>query len=262
MRRFGLKLWSKDFIKNKDFVNNAEKAIKEGKFDFLELYALPFIFDEIEKDVKTRFLGIKVVIHAPHAIHELDISNKNEFENNKKRLEASQKFADILDAKYIILHPGLFKGDRYLDESIRQFRAFDDSRLIVENLPGYCSQTKREHHGILPCEIERFIKEANALFCLDFSHAICGANTYGLDVYEFLRGLNKLNPVMYHLCDGDMNSDLDEHLHFGEGNFDLKKLVNDFTNDESLITMETGHGIPTSVNPWLDDIMYIKQILK
>ena len=47
MRRFGLKLWSKDFIKNKDFVNNAEKAIKEGKFDFLELYALPFIFDEI-----------------------------------------------------------------------------------------------------------------------------------------------------------------------------------------------------------------------
>ena len=39
MRHFGMKLWSKDFIKNKEFVKEAEKALKEGKFDYLELFA-------------------------------------------------------------------------------------------------------------------------------------------------------------------------------------------------------------------------------
>lgn len=40
-RRFGLKLWSKDFIKNKAFVQSAEAALKDGKFDYLELLPCP-----------------------------------------------------------------------------------------------------------------------------------------------------------------------------------------------------------------------------
>ena len=261
MKRFGLKLWSKDFIKNKSFVDDAEKSIKEGKFAFLELYALPFIFDEIKNDVFNRFNGIDVVIHAPHSLQDLDIANKDEFENNKKRLYASQKFADLLGSDIIILHPGLYRGEQYLEESIRQFKNFNDSRLTVENLPGYCSQSKRELHGVLPVEIKRFIDETRSSFCLDFSHAICGANTYNVDVYQFLSEFVKLNPVMYHLCDGDIKSDFDNHLHFGEGNFDLRHLVNDYTKDNALITMETGYGIPTSVDPWLEDIKYIQQVI-
>ena len=262
MRRFGLKLWSKDFIKNIDFVNDAERAIKNGLFGYLELYALPFVFDEIKDDVKSRFSGIDVVIHAPHAMQDLDISNVEEFTNNQKRLEASQKFADLLDAKMIILHPGLYRGKKYLDESIKQFKAFNDSRLTVENLPGFCSISKRELHGILPSEIKRFICECNALFCLDFSHAICGANTYGVNVFEFLSEFTKLKPSMYHLCDGDINSDVDNHLHFGQGNYDLKRLVNEFTTNDAIITMETGSGIPSSVDPWLQDIKYIQEVIR
>ena len=195
-------------------------------------------------------------------MQDLDIANIDEFENNKKRLMASQKFADLFDANIIIVHPGLYRGEQYLEESIRQFRAFNDQRLTVENLPGYCSQTKRELHGVLPSEIKRFIDEAGALFCLDFSHAICGANTYHLDIYKFLSEFIELKPAMYHLCDGDISSDFDNHLHFGEGNFDLKRLVNDYTKDNALITMETGYGIPVSVDPWLDDIKYIQQIIR
>ena len=261
MRHFGLKLWSKDFIKNKNFVISAEKALKDGMFDYLELFALPDTFDETYLDVKQRFNGVKTVIHAPHAIQLLDISNPEEFENNRHRLKSSQQFADLLDAPFIILHPGMQRGEKFLQESIRQFKAFNDSRLTVENLPGYCSQTLRELHGITPEEISRFIAATGAKFCLDFSHAICGANTYNNDIYETLAAFKALKPAMYHLCDGDVAGTSDDHRHYGEGNYDLKRLVTEFTDDNALITMETGHGIPNDVQPWLDDIAYLHGLL-
>lgn len=261
MRHFGLKLWSKDFIRNKDFVLSAEKALKDGEFDYLELFALPDTYDDTHDEVKKHFDGIKTIIHAPHAIQLLDISTPDEFENNRQRLKSSQQFADLLDAPFIILHPGMNRGESYLQESIRQFKAFNDSRLTVENLPGYCSQTKRELHGITPEEIKRFIQETNAHFCLDFSHAICGANTYKSDIYEVLQKFSDLHPDMYHLCDGDVSSTNDSHLHYGEGNYDLKRLVLQYTTPDAYITMETGHGIPTDVQPWLNDIQYLKKLI-
>ena len=260
-RRFGLKLWSKDFIKNKEFARSAEAALKDGKFDYLELFALPDTFDETHAAVKAAFGGVLTVIHAPHAMQLLDISNPEEFENNRRRLQSSQQFADMLGADTIILHPGLWRGEKYLKESMRQFKAFNDARLTVENLPGYCSQTKRELHGITPEEISRFMAETGAKFCLDFSHAICGANTYKRDIYETLAAFYALKPAMYHLCDGDAASTNDDHRHYGDGNYDLRRLVLDFTGDNALITMETGHGIPSDVQPWLKDIAYLKSLI-
>lgn len=260
MRRFGLKLWSKDFISNRDFVTDAEKALKGGQFDYLELFALPETFAETKDLVKSGFDGIKTVIHAPHGIQHLDIGNPEELENNRKRLKDSQLFADMLGADIIILHPGLRRGEKYLDESIRQFKLLNDARLTVENLPGYCSQTKTELHGIEPKEIKRLINETHAKFCLDFSHAICGANTYKRDIYEVLTEFCALTPAMYHLCDGDTESTNDSHLHFGEGSYDLKRLVCEFTDENALITMETGHGLPTNVEPWIEDIAYIHRL--
>ncbi|MBO5284809.1 MAG: TIM barrel protein [Alphaproteobacteria bacterium] len=261
MRRFGLKLWSKDFVKNIDFVADAEKALKEGKFDYLELFALPFLFEEIKEEVKARFGQIKTIIHASHAMQGLDLAVKEEFDNNKKRLEAAQQFADLLNAEMIILHPGCGVGEACLAESIRQFKAMNDARLTVENLPAYCSQTKRLLHGVTVEEIKRFIEETGAKFCLDFSHAICGANSSKRDIYEVLSGFKALKPSMYHLCDGEVESTNDSHLHYGEGNYDLRRLVREFTDEGALLTMETGHGIPNDVQPWLDDISYIRRVI-
>ncbi|MCM1323848.1 MAG: sugar phosphate isomerase/epimerase [Acetobacter sp.] len=261
MRRFGLKLWSKDFIKNKEFAKDAEKALKDGKFDYLELFALPSTFEDTKDAVKAGFLGQKVIIHAPHGIQNLDISNPEELENNRVRLKDSQLFADMLGADIIILHPGMQRGESFLEESIRQFKLMNDERLTVENLPGYCSQTKRLLHGIEPVEIKRLMQETGAKFCLDFSHAICGANTYNRDIYEVLNEFKALKPAMYHLCDGDVASTNDSHLHYGEGNYDLRRLVIEFTSEDALITMETGHGIPTDVTPWLADIEYIRRVV-
>ena len=261
MRRFGLKLWSKDFIKNLDFVNTAEVKVKEGVFDYLELFALPLSFEETHKIIKDKFFGVKCVIHAPHGLQGLDISDKNEFFNNQKRIEDARRFADLLEAPFIVLHPGMNAGEEFLEESIRQFKLFGDERLTVENLPSYCSQTKRLLHGVRPLEIKRFIDEVGCPFCLDFSHAICGANSCGENIFSFLKEMAELKPAMYHLCDGEANSLNDSHLHFGEGDYDLRRLVLEFTKENALITMETGHGIPDSVEPWVNDVNYIRKII-
>ena len=261
MRKLGLKLWTTDFIKNGSLLIEAEKAMKEGIFDYLELYALPFSFDDAKSSVVSHFGGQKVVVHAPHNCHGVNIADKNEAENNKKRLRSSQEFADLMNSDIIILHPGMNKGEEYISESIRQFRGLNDSRLTVENLPSYCSTTMSELHGISPIEIKRFIDECGAKFCFDFSHAICGANYCNIDVYLFLKEMFDLNPSMYHICDGDVNSQNDDHLHFGLGNYNLKRLISDFTNENGLITMETGSGVPVRIDPWLNDALYIRNLL-
>jgi sugar phosphate isomerase/epimerase len=260
MRLLGLKLWSNDVIANKEFVATAEKALKEGVFGYIEVFALPESFEHTKAFFESNIKGIKAVIHAPHTGQNMDISNPEEFENNRKRLKDAQQFADLLDADKIILHPGNGWGEEFLNKSIQQFKAFNDSRLIVENLPAVCSATHKHLHGVTPEEIAYFMKEANCRLCLDFSHAICGANHYKRDVYEVLGEFAALKPAMYHLCDGNINDEVDAHWHYGEGCYDLQRLVTEFTTPDALITMETGHGIPQTVEAWLNDAAYLRRL--
>lgn len=260
MRQYGLKLWSKDFIRNKPFVDTATAALKNGKFDYLELFALPDSYDSCYKSVAEAVKGVKTIIHAPHSGQRLDTGNPDEFENNRKRIEDSFRFADLLGADMIIIHPGMNGGERYLNETIRQFRLFNDKRLIVENLPAICSTTHLLLHGVSPQEIKQIMQETGMRFCLDFSHAICGANSHKKDIYKVLDEFKALKPSMYHLCDGDCTSDDDSHMHFGEGNYNLKRLLCNYTEENAFITMETGAGIPVNVDAWLKDISYIRQL--
>ena len=260
MRNFGLKVYSIDFIKNIEFAKDAEKALKEGKFGYMELFALPDSFDKTKESVAV-FKGIKTIIHAPHAKFDLNPSEPELFKENQHKLYDSQRFADMLGAEMIILHPGFGHDAAGFDENIRQFKAFKEPRIAVENLPLICSSTHHELQGVTPLEIKRFMDEVECKFCLDFSHAICGANSFKRDVYEVLGEFKSLKPSMYHLCDGDMADIDDAHLHYGDGNYDLKRLVKDYTSENALITMETGHGIPSSVKPWLDDLAYIQKLI-
>jgi endonuclease IV len=262
MKNFGLKLWSKDCANNIELVTHAEKALKEGVFDFLELFPLPDSFNDTKDIIKSRFNGIKTVIHAPHNGQGLNTADKNEFENNCFRIKSSQQFADLLDSDIIILHPGEGHGEEYLEESIRQFKAFNDNRITVENMPAYCNDMLVDLHGSKPSEIKRFIDELGIKFCFDFSHATCSANYFKQDLYKTLKEFAELKPAMYHLCDGDVTSTDDSHWHFGEGTYNLKRLVNEFTAENALITMETGHGAPIDISPWLKDINHIRNLIK
>ena len=258
MRLFGLKLWSRNFINNKKLCKEVEKTLKEGVFDYWELFALPDTYDVVKKDIESAFRGIRTVIHAPHSIQNLNPSDADSFSDNQRKLSDSQKFADLLDADTIILHPGVMMGKNDLEENIRQFKLFNEPRLTVENLPLLCSSTHRTMVGVKPSEIKQIIDETKCQFCLDFAHAICGANSYHCDVYQILDDFKKLKPKMYHLCDGYMDGIDDIHLHLGKGNYNLKRFVKDYTPQNATITMETGSGIPSSVQAWVDDLSYIR----
>jgi len=261
MRNFGVKLWSKDFIKNLEFTDQSIRAVKDGYFDYVELFVLPDSYNDLHSIIQSQLKDIKVIIHAPHSSFGMDTGDKNRFIQNSLDLKASQQFADILQSEIIILHPGFNEEETYVNESIRQFRLFNDSRIAVENMPSYCSSTNRSLHGSSPQQIKRFINEVGCKFCLDFSHAICASNAYQRDKFSDLQEYQALNPCMYHMCDGDWEGDEDKHLHYGQGNYPLVALLNNYTNSNTFITMETGTSLPTIIQPWIDDIKYLKSCL-
>ena len=55
---------------------------------------------------------------------------------------------------------------------------------------------------------------------------------------EYINSLKeKFNPRVYHLTDGDYSSELDSHLHYGDGSFPLKDLL-DFVPGNAMVTNE------------------------
>lgn len=262
MRKFGIKIWSTDVLKNPHFVTECVKAVKDGKFGYVELFALPETFQETAAKLKAEIGQEKVIIHAPHSKFGVDTGTADAYADNCKKLTSSFQFADLLSAEIIILHAGCGEGDAFVDETIRQFNLLHDSRLCVENLPYFCTATGKILHGASPQQIARIKAETGCGFCFDFSHAVCAANHYHRDIWKDLQQYASLKPSMYHLCDGDFAETADKHLHFGEGNYNLQRLLQDYTTQDALITMETGYGTPNGIEPWLKDIDYIRLLEK
>jgi endonuclease IV len=264
VRRFGICLETVYFLEKPDFVDQVLELVRNGIFDFvqLQLLLMPNSYDETQAIIAEKMKNVPTVIHAPIHIppryYGIDIGNKNALKNNLEKLKDSQKFADLLRADVIVLHPGRGDGEEYLRETIRQFQTINDPRIAVENLP-------RNPHGQVlqgssPEEIKRIIDETECKFCFDFAHAICATNSCERNVYDDFTKYNALNPGLYHLSDGDFSATIDHHLHFGLGNYDIAKILREFTSENSRIVLETRHKNATTVDPWLKDIQYIREL--
>lgn len=262
MRKFGVKLWSDDVVVHADFAVQCVEGIRNGDFDYLELFALPDSYEKTSEQWKKLLNGIEVIVHAPHSRFGLDTGNAEAYEDNVRRLDSSFRFADMLKSDIVIVHAGMGEGEKFVDETIRQFKRFDDKRIAVENLPYYCTSTGNILHGTSPDEIRRIKEETGCQFCFDFSHAVCAANHYKRDVKGDLAAYYALKPDMYHMCDGLTDETEDKHLHYGKGNYNLAEMLNVYTAKDAVITMETGKGIPSSTQEWLDDVRYLKSLEK
>ena len=96
---------------------------------------------------------------------------------------------------------------------------------------------------------------------MDIGHAICTANSLGKDPYEFVREFNKLKPLMYHISDGQIDSDLDMHLHFGDGNYDFDKIFS-IIDKSKFISIETSKDSKTDLNDFEIDMDFIHAFQK
>jgi endonuclease IV len=264
MRRFGIWLETADFLKKPDFVDQVLGLVRDGIFDFVQLQLLfmPNSYDETHAIVVEKMKNVPTVIHAPIYVppryYGINTGDKTAFEDNVAKLKDSQKFADLLQAEIIVLHPGSGDGEEYLRETIRQFQMINDPRIAVENLPYNPSGCVLQ--GSSPKDIKRIIDETGCKFCFDFAHAICAANSLWRDVYDDFAKYNALQPDLYHLSDGDFSGIIDEHLHLGLGNYDTAKILKEFTPEDSMIVLETRVSNPTTADLWVKDMQYIKNL--
>ncbi|MBO5100712.1 MAG: sugar phosphate isomerase/epimerase [Spirochaetaceae bacterium] len=250
MINIGLKISCKDTQYTEEILS----FYNEGVFQYIELFTIPNTYNDTISYWKQ--FNIPFGVHAPHSVAGLNLADKNSREKNVKKIEESIKFADILRAEYIIFHSGV-NGNS--DEVIKQLKPFADERFLIENKPirgidgSFCVGC--DYDGL------NFIIEGlgrSVGFCLDFGHAICAANSLKIDPFDFIKKLKQLKPRVYHLTDGNFSSELDSHLHYGEGSYPLGDLVA-IIDDNSLVTNEAKRESINNLNEVKNDTVFLKR---
>lgn len=248
MRRIGLKVFSS----NLDYYQDILSYIDKGKIDFIELYALPGTLDKTLPIWKR--IPFPFVIHAAHHSDGMNLSNPDSFQHNKSLIQEATLFASALQASHIVIHPGV---NGTLDETIRQLSILASSqnglRWLIENKPMFGNGPNLTCVGYSPSDIKRIMTSTSCGFCLDFGHALNTANSLEIDFFDLLDQFFVLRPELFHLCDGDLNSQLDKHFHLGKGTFPLDKIIKRLPNN-ALVTLETEKDSNQNLNDFQADI--------
>lgn len=244
----GLKLWSTNF---NTYSKEAVSLFGMGVYSYIELYVVP---DTIYALNDWKELSIPFTIHCAHSAHGFNLAKAELRQSNEKIFNQARKYADVLGADYIVVHGGL---DGAVSETAKQLKAFKEPRALIENkpyrsVPGIVKDTKvcvgNNYDELL------YIKEQSGCgLCLDFGHAICAANSYKTDCFEFIEKILELKPKMFHLTDvTDMKTDIDSHLHLGKGQLDLLK-IGGYLPDNAKVTLETDKNSKTSLYDFVAD---------
>lgn len=259
MRKFGFKVYSTNLYDAPKLIKQCAEYASTVSDAFIELMVVPSSPMADLKKIKEEVGDVEVRIHAPHDGMGFNPGNREMEQHNINLLDLSQKAADLFNAKTIVVHAGLGHGQQYIDETVRQFKLFNDSRIVVENLP-YLDYGTVPMHGSTSEDIAYIKSECGCGFCFDFSHAVCSAITLNVNIDEQLKKFFGLNPTVYHMCDGDIKRADDLHLHFGKGNFPLPHFMNDFTDKDAYITIETSMNVEQEANLKIEDYLYLKSV--
>ncbi len=247
MRRIGLKLWST----NENYLSHATRLFEDGYCDYIELYIKPASgYLDIWERIKVPF-----IIHAPHFGDGVNLSLPENIEYNMHCYELAAKYADRLDSKTIIFHPGVGGN---IKETVRQLQVISDKRIVIENKPQY--GLKMENCvGHSYEEIDYLLKNTGLRFCLDIGHAICSANSKRVDYLEFISKMILLGPSIYHLTDGDIKSELDRHDHYGEGTYPLDDILRLMPSD-CIITNEAKKDSDLTLDCFIKDVEFLRKL--
>lgn len=261
MPKFGLKLWST----NADaYLPAAERLYGAGVFDYLELFVVPGSADALsEWQALRERSGIPFVIHNAHSACGFNLAKRECEAHNREIYAESRAFADALEAKHVIFHGGT---DGSEEETVRQLKGLGESRALVENKPFV---PLRNPLGVKFCrgataeELERIVGETGCGFCLDVGHAICSANSQGLEPYAFVRDLSRrLSPAMYHLSGvDDMRSVYDSHPHLEGSALDLARICREVFPANACISIETAKDFSDGLDDFAADVEYLRRFL-
>jgi len=243
----GLKVYST----NTNLIPEAIKLHKRGLLEYVEVFCVPDSYKGTNE--KWRKSGIPSVVHAAHSLSGLNFSKKEMADQNRALAKESFLMADALSAEKVIFHPGT---DGRLEETIRQAKSVFDSRMVFENKPlkGLDGSTCV---GSTPEELFDLCESLGVGFCLDFGHAVASANSHGIEPLEYIEKFNTLNPVMYHLTDGDYKAETDRHDKYGQGSFPLKKMLG-LVPPNACVTDESKRVSKNALSEYLANRFYLE----
>jgi endonuclease IV len=212
-----------------DFLKHFEK-----KVDFFEIMALQKNDYSFLKD-----FSLPIVIHAEHQVYGTNIADSTKREFNLKSINFARKIADSVNAKIIIVHPGVLeKGNKNcsIKNAINFLKEIDDDRIILENLP------KEETFpvdgisvGFTPLRMKKLLKQSGKGFCFDVNHAFWTRRNMKIS-YKFIKKYIKLNPSHYHI--GGQKFSEDYHTALDNSDLNLKEILKYYPKD-AWITLET-----------------------
>lgn len=251
----GLKLWSTNDL----YVQPVLECFAKGIYDYIELYVVPESLGSLKlwKDIDIPF-----VLHAPHSISGFNLAKKNCKIRNYELAEQVDSYRKALNPEFIIFHPGI---EGALEETIRQMceirRKFPEMHklMLVENKPRF-SLKGEICRGTTVDEIKEIINKTGFGFCLDIGHAICAANSSESNWREVYANFISMQPSMFHLSDGNINSEKDAHLNYGKGNFPMTEIL-DLLPANAMISIETEKCSNTDLNDFKKDTEQLKRYL-
>lgn len=256
--KIGLKLWST----NDYYVPSIHNLWGKKIFDYIELFIVPGSFSRYASIWKN--IPVPYILHAPHSAQGLNFSIQNLQDSNRRHCEEIQRYAQSLRPQYVIFHPGVQGA---VEETIRQINFFKNDfsdifgTALIENKPKI-GLNDEKCIGASPMEIDTIIKNTRLGFCLDFGHALCYAAAAEIDCFEVLRDFLAFSPAVFHLSDGHTNSVFDGHLHFGSGDYDLRRIVSPIsTRTDSYITLETEKSSKENLDDFIKDANFLKRLL-
>ena len=222
--KFGLKLWSNQ----KDLLKAAIDLIENKVFDYIELSVVP------NTNIGSFTCDLLYVIHAPHEKFGVNIGDPEKKGYNSNMINESIDWADKLNARNIILHSGYVS----MNAAKRVLEEVDDKRILIENMPKV-GLNDEKMIGYTPEQIKKLIDNKFGL-CLDLNHAIKAAVSLGRPYKDLIEEFLKLKPKMFHISDGKLDNEKDEHLSIGEGDYDFEFLMNCIKENKlKYVTLET-----------------------
>lgn len=257
MYRIGLKLWSTN---TGPLADAAARLFEEGVFAYIELFAVPGSSETLPAWTRLHAdYGIPFVIHNAHTAQGFNLAKREMEPRNREIAAEVRAFADALGADRIIFHGGT-DGD--VGETIRQLKALDEPRALIENkpfLPLPNAAGVKFCRGATAAELDRIIEETGCGFCLDIGHAVCAANSQGLEPYAFVAELaRRFRPAMFHLSDvTDMSSPYDAHPHLGTGELDIPRLRREVFPADAVISVETVKDSKTDLEDFRRDVQWL-----
>jgi deoxyribonuclease-4 len=251
----------KVYCTNDAYVAPARTLFAQGAIDFIEVFLVP----GRARSAFPQWLetGIPLSLHAPHSVAGFNPSLPADFEKNLETMQEVAAVRRMFSPLYVVFHSGV---DGNLTESIRQFsmmmERFPELRgvSLIENKPVKGVNGMR-CLGTTPEDIELMMAATGMGFLLDFGHAACAAASSGNDYKPFIQRFLRLSPRAFHLSDGLVRSEDDQHLHIGRGDYDIEWFAEQIV-DGRTVALECTKDSPDSLDDAAIDVAAFKRFAR